>query len=137
MRRLLPFALLLVACSKPAETPPPAAKPPATGPKVESPKTPEAMAKAMDVPLYPGATAPDGLSTAPEKRTDGGTRYSLVLATKDTPEKALAWYGDHLRAQSVGGMVAGMSPKGNNVIVTAKVEAERTLVTIKSIAYPK
>ena len=135
MRRLLPFALLLVACSKPAPAPTATAAVPPKSAAV--PESPEAMAKAMDVPIYPGAEAPDGLSSRPDVRSDGSTHFSLVLATKDAPAKALAWYGDHLAAQTLGGMVAGKTPKGNDVIVTAKTEAGRTLVRIKSIAYGK
>lgn len=134
MRRLLPFALMLVACAKPAEAPQSPAPAPAPIAAAPVDTTPEAMAKAMDVPLYPDAEAPQGMSTQ-ERRGDGSTHYSLVLATKDSPAKATAWYAERLKTQAMGGMVAGRTSNGNDVIVTAKVEAGRTLIRVKSIAY--
>lgn len=141
MRRLLPLALLLVACSKP-ETSAPVAVAPTVPPKAATMvRTPGEMAKAMDVPLYPGAEAPQGMSLEPETRGDGSTHYSLVLATKDSPEKVARWYASELSMEAMPGMgghsVVGKTKKGNDLILTAAPEAGRTLVRIKTIAYPQ
>ena len=149
MRRLLPLSLLIVGftgagCAKEEKAASVTTMPPAsTGPVSNEPAskiatvdlTPASMATAMDVPLYPGATAPDGLSSKPDKRTDGSTRYSLVLATKDAPAKVLAFYAKELGLEAKAGTVVGTTKKGNAVIVSAAPEAGRTLVRLKSIAY--
>lgn len=141
MRRLLPLALILVACAKPEEAPAPVVvkAPPKATPLEKAPDTPEAMAKAMDVPLYPGAEAPDRMSSAPEKRTDGGIGYSLVLATKDPVPAVAAWYGKQLKLPALPGKkgmtVVGLTGKGNQTIVNVAPEAGRTFIRIKSIVY--
>ncbi len=138
MRRFLPLALLLVACTKPAPVPVVAPAPPKP---VAVDLTPEGMAKAMDVPLYPGAEAPDGLSVAPVRSKDGSTRYSLVLATKDPVDKAATWYADRLRSTAPkfqgGRSIFAQSPKGNDLQIVVAPEAGRTLIRIKSMAYQK
>lgn len=138
MRRLLPFALLLAACAKPepAKVQVPKDAGPVASPASAS-LTPAGMAKAMDVPLYPGAEAPDGLSTMPKRISDGTIHYLLVLATKDSPARVNAWYTSKLGLQAMGKMLAGKTKNGNDVIVTVGPEGGRTLVRIKSIAYGK
>lgn len=135
MRRLLPLALLLAACAKPHESAPPTE--PSAAKVVASALTPEDMARAMDVPVYPGATAPDGMSSAPEKRGDGSTHYAMVLATGDSPSKVLAWYAKGLDLPALGGSIIGKTKKGNDLLIKVAPEAGRTLVRIKSIAYGK
>ena len=138
MRRALPFALLLVACTKPAPVPVVATAPPKP---VAVDLTPEGMAKAMDAPLYPGSEAPDGLSTAPYRTKDGTVHYSLVLATKDPVDKAALWYAERLKTTAPkfqgGRSVFAQSPKGNDLQIVFAPEAGRTLIRIKSIAYVK
>lgn len=140
MRRLLPLALLLAACAKPAETPKLEQPPlPAAGGPAQVDLTPESVAKAADVPLYPGAEAPENMSTVPEHRSDGSTHYSLVLATSDPAKKVAEFYAERLKSRAVstshGLSIFTKSPKGNDVSVLVGTEAGRTLVRIKSIAY--
>ncbi len=144
MRRFLPLALFLVACSKPEETPKPVAsapKAPAEAPAEKPPGTPEEMAEEMDVPIYPGAEAPQDMSEVPAKRTDGGIGYSLVLATNDSVQKVGDWYakelGQNAVASAKGMTVVGMTKKGNQAIIVVAPEAGRTLVRAKAIVYPK
>lgn len=140
MRRTLPLALLLTACSKPT-TPPVAVSPPPAQKVVPTDITPEAMAEAMDVPTYPGVEAPEGMSSIPAKRPDGSTHYSLVLATKDPVDKVAGWYTKRLGLAAMPGMggqtIIGSSKKGNDLLVTIAPEAGRTLIRLKSIAYAK
>ena len=111
MRLLLPLALLLVACSKPAE-PPKLVEDISSRKVVPLPSvgTPEEMAQKMDVPLYPGAEAPQDMSEKPKKRPDGGIGYSLVLATNDPVKKVGEWYGKEL------GMSALPSKAGMTIV---------------------
>lgn len=136
---LVALALLLGACAKPADTTAPEAAP--TGKVVQTDMTPDDMAKAMNIPLYPGSSAPDGLSSKPETRDDGSIHYSLVLATKDTPEAAGAWYAQKTGLTAMPGMggksIVGALPDGTNVIITIAPEAGRTLIRIKAIVYKK
>lgn len=144
MRRLLPFALLIVGlvgtgCTKEEKAAPDTTAPVATGEPASKiatvDLTPARMAATMDVPLYPGATAPDGLSSIPDVRTDGSTHYSLVLASPDAPAKVLAFYAKALGLEAKAGTVVGTTKKGNAVIVSAATEAGRTLIRLKSITY--
>lgn len=135
---LLFVALLAVGCAKPAETTEAA---PATGAIVKTDLTPEQMAKAMGIALYPGATAPDGMSSAPAKRDDGSMHYSLVLATSDGPDKVGSWYAKETGLPAMPGAggksVVGALKDGTNVIITIGPEAGRTLIKIKAIVYSK
>ena len=135
---LLPVALLAAACAKPAE---PTSDSPAPATVAKSDLTPEKMAEAMRVPLYPGSNAPDGMSSAPEKRDDGSMHYSLVLATKDPVEKVGDWYAKKLNLEDMPGLggksIVGMLTDGTNVIITIGPEAGRTLIRVKSIVYAK
>ena len=134
----MPIALLAVACAKPSEK---AAETPAPAKVLKSDLTPEKMAKDMRVPLYPGATAPDGMSSAPERRDDGSMHYSMVLATKDPVDKVGDWYAKTLDLEDMPGMggksIVGMLKDGTNVIITIGHEAGRTLIRAKSIVYAK
>ncbi|RYG25401.1 hypothetical protein EON82_07225 [bacterium] len=135
---LVPVALLALGCAKQA---PPAESDPAPATVAKSDLTPEKMAVAMRVPMYPGATAPDGMSSAPEKRDDGSMHYSMVLATKDPVDKVGDWYAKELDLDDMPGMggksIVGMLKDGTNVIITIGPEAGRTLVRVKSIVYAK
>ncbi len=141
MRRLLPLALFLVACAKPVETSKAdaAGTPTPASPAASADLTPEGVAKSADVPLYPGAEAPENMSAMPDHRSDGSTHYSLVLATPDSLEKVTTWYVGKLALSSkpMGGgqTIIGKTPKGNDLIVTIAPEAGRTMIRIKSIAY--
>lgn len=153
MRRPLPLVLIALGllgtgCATSKETPqanPPVTKtaeasgdaPASKEPSAPADLTPESIAKAADVPLYPGAQAPDGMSMMPKKRDDGSTHYSLVLATNDPVKKVAAWYTEKLNLRAMSGMIIGKSPKGNDLILKIAPEAGRTLVHIKSIAYSK
>ncbi len=134
---LLVVALLAIGCAKPAETTTPEA--PEPGKIVKIDMTPEEMAKAMDIPMYPGSTAPDGLSSAPVKRDDGSMHYSLVLATNDPVKKVADWYatqtGIAAKQDARGVSLVGSTKGGVNLILGAATEAGRTLVTIKAIVY--
>ena len=135
---LVPVALLAAACAKP---PAPAEDAPAPATVAKTDLTPESMAKEMRVPLYPGATAPDGMSSAPKKRDDGSMHYSMVLATKDPVDKVGQWYEKELNLQPMPGMggksIVGMLKDGTNVIITIAPEAGRTMIRAKSIVYSK
>lgn len=133
MRPTLPLALLLLACAKPVAAPEASTPAPAT--VVKTDLTPEGMAKAMDLPLYPGATTPDGMSSAPSVRDDGSTHYSMVLATNDPPAKVAAWYAKTLGLPTLGGSIFGKTKKGNDASIRVSAEAGRTLIRLKSIAY--
>lgn len=140
MRRLLPLALLLVACAKPQTPAVPAVEAPAKPPAAASANlTPESLAKAMDVPLYPGAEAPDRMSSMPETRPDKSVHYSLVLATTDDVDKVAAWYEKQLGLKVMPGMggksIVGKTKTGNDVIVTIGPEAGRTMIRVKAIKY--
>src|SRR5687768_16837817 len=123
---LVPVAVVAAACAKPSA---PMEESPAPAKVVKSALTPESMAKEMRVPLYPGATAPDGMSSAPKKRDDGSLHYSMVLATKDPVEKVGNWYAKQLNLEvlpGVGGKsIIGMLKDGTNVIITIGPEAGR------------
>lgn len=135
---LVPVALLAAACAKP---PAPTEESPEAARVVKVDLTPEQMAKAMRVPMYPGATAPDGMSSAPDKRDDGSMKYSMVLATKDPVLKVSQWYEKELHLEDMPGMagtsIVGMLKDGTNVIITIAPEAGRTLIRVKSIVYAK
>jgi hypothetical protein len=139
MRAALPIllALLIVGCAKPTEAP--TTDVPEAGKIVKIDMTPEQMAKAMDIPMYPGSTAPDGLSSAPQKRDDGSTHYSLILATNDPVKVVAAWYakqtGIEAKADARGVSLVGSTKNGANLILGVKAEAGRTLIDIKAIVY--
>jgi len=102
-------------------------------------ETPAEIAAKCDVPLYPGASAPQGMSHMPKQDTDG-IHYELVLATKDSPRKVATFYATTLKLDSKvhgdNASLMGLTPKKNAVIIVAAPEAGQTIIRIKSIASP-
>jgi len=104
-----------------------------------NPPTPDELAADCDVPIYPGATAPQAMSHMPTKDSEGAMRYELVLATKDSPEKVAKFYGDKLHFESKQGeggvSLMGTTAKKNAVIIKVGPEAGQTIIRINAIAY--
>jgi hypothetical protein len=135
------LATLLCACSREPSIPDkPSDDPSARTTTIHNPpQTPQAASTACDVPMYPGAKAPDGMSRMPRVNQDGSTTYNLVLTTNDTPQKVADFYSNDLKIAPVktdiGLRIMGKTPKKNDAIVTIESEAGETVVRISSIAY--
>ena len=146
---LLAISLVLIGCSKPADQPAPDTTKPTTEkpvtkaetPKQEANLTPATLAEKIDAPLYPGSEAPDQMTRPPVDDKFGGTRYELVLATKDSIDKVAQFYQDKLHldalARDNGKQLIGKSPKGNDLLIMVGTEAGRTMIRFKAIAYKK
>ena len=142
MRKLVLAALTLsaIGCTKDEPVSEPTTDDPSARTTTAiSPMTPEELAAKCDVPMYPGATAPQGMSHMPTKDAEGAMRYELVLATKDTPQKVADFYAGklHLESKIIEGQatVMGNTPKKNAVIIAAGSEAGQTIIRVKAIAY--
>ena len=141
IRKLILPALTLSAfgCSRTEPTPEPGPDDPSarTTTAFNAPETPTEVAAKCDVPMYPGSTAPQGMSHMPRQDSEG-THYELVLATKDSPAKVASFYGSdlHLEPKIVGDKanLMGLTPKKNAVIIDAAPEAGQTIIRIKAIA---
>ena len=147
-RTVLVFAPLavLVGCSSSEKPEPATAKLPeikkgevGLAPTKSEDLTPEGLAKLMDVPAYPGAEAPDGVTRPPAKDGYGGTRIELVLATKDPVKNVADFYKNKLKIdgfpQGSGMQLIGKTSKGNDLMIAIGPEAGRTMIRIKAIAY--
>jgi hypothetical protein len=134
-------AVALSACSRGPAIPDQPLDDPSTRTTTLSnpPSSPMELAKECDVPMYPGAKAPDGMSRLPRKNQDGSMTYDLVLTTNDSPEKVANFYAEglKLKATKAGGAVhlMGKTPKKNDVILTIESGAGQTIVRISSIKY--
>ena len=137
---LIIVAFVLFGCQREVPT----AVPPATAsgtPREEASLTPYGLAQAMDIPVYPGAEAPDGRSRAPFEDSHGGTRYELVLTTSDPLEKVVGFYRDKLKldVMTTAGtaQAIGKTPRGNDLILSISREGATTAIHAKAIAYGK
>ena len=147
MRSLLAGIALLVAigCSGPAsETKSTAPAGDQASSQPGPTLTPEEIAKTVEVPLYPGATAPDGLSRAPAKDQAGDTRYELVLRTADPVEKVAAWYEKETKLEGMreGGsaQLIGKTASGHDAMITItpdESEKGKTRIRVAAIVYQK
>jgi hypothetical protein len=143
MRRYAPAVAVLLAfgCSKPISAPESPGDDPSsrTTTAFNAPSTPQEMAGRCDVPIYPGAQAPDDLSRMPHKDPDGNTNYELVLTTKDSGKQVGDFYGRALKLpvsqdKNVYTLV-GTSPHGSEVILHIDPEGGQTVIRIHSIAH--
>ena len=147
MRHQIPMVLAIVAvltsaCSRGPSLPEQPQDDPSTRTTTLSnpPSSPQEVAQQCDVPIYPGAKAPDGMSRLARKNQDGSTTYDLVLTTPDPPQKVASFYAHGLNlptTRSKSGLrLMGKTPKKNDAIVTIESEAGQTVVRISSMAYP-
>jgi hypothetical protein len=101
--------------------------------------TPETLAQAMDVPVYPGSRVPDGVSRAPQPDGHGGTRYELVMHTSDSVGEVSAFYRERLglAAMEEGdhAQLIGKTPNGNDAIIRIVRDGEMTTIRVNVIAY--
>jgi hypothetical protein len=118
----------------------PVSKPTTAGPQGEA-LSPERLAELVDIPLYPGASAPSGKSKAPLKDASGGTRYELIQVTADPVAKVAAFYKEKLALDTLvsgnSGTAMGKSPKGNYLILTLSRTGDETTIKANAIAPPK
>lgn len=141
MRRWIWSSLLLTAagCSRgPALPEQPSEDPSArTTTAYNPPSTPQELAAQCDVPIYPGAKAPDDMSRMPRHDNDG-VHYELVLTTKDPVGKVADFYSKQLKLPvdklQTTPSIVGETPKGNDLILTFNTELGQTVIRIKSIA---
>lgn len=103
-----------------------------------APVTPQQAAAQADVPVYPGAKFPDGVTMPPSKDSSGKVHTYLVMTTRDSPEKVAAFYeksGGHysLMQMKGGSEVQGMSPEGNLVLIDLTVSGGLTTISVKSV----
>jgi hypothetical protein len=99
-------------------------------------ESPESLAGRADVPIYPGATLPEGKSNV---RSDGQqTRFELVMESEDAALDVNAFYeresGFESRPDGDGFTLMGRTPKGHYAMVTVQREAEVTKIVAVSIA---
>jgi hypothetical protein len=101
--------------------------------------TPEELAKRCDLPIYPGAKAPDGMSRMPRKDPGGGTAYDLVLTTHDDKSRVTSFYSKVLKKPALrskeGNQIMGRTPKKNDAIVTVTSDGGETMIRINAISY--
>lgn len=144
-KRCSPLAFVLLfstGCSRgPALPDQPGDDPSArTTTAVNPPTSPQDLAAKCDVPLYPGAKAPEGMNRMP-RRDPEGIHYDLVLTTPDPPRKVIQYYATSLKlnASTTGGALAvmGKTPKGNDAIIAVASEGGQTVVRIQALAYAK
>jgi hypothetical protein len=91
----------------------------------------------LGVPQYPGATLKDEGSQAKVETSTGAT-HGIALVTPDPPQKVVDWYKGQLTdATSMnmpeGAMVMGKSKDGQQVTVTASLEAGKTTIGIVTL----
>lgn len=100
-----------------------------TDPQAASVNSPEELATRADLPLYPGATAPSGMSNV---RTSGKTtRYEIILSSPDTAEKVYLFYKGKLKkAEHIGANLMGLTPKGYYASIKAVRGEDKTDITI-------
>jgi hypothetical protein len=124
--RFLPALAFVASACGPKSTPPVAADPPSS---------PEELAKQADIPLYPDAVLPDKKSNV---RTDGKqTRYELIMATPDAPEKVLRFYKEALKLEShkeaSSYRLLGRTPSGNYAMIDISPDGKSTKINAVSI----
>ncbi len=89
--------------------------------------TPEELAQKADIPVYPGAGFPEGVSNV---RTSGAqTRYQLVMNTPDTTDKVRKFYGSKLKLDAKSGTtneLMGLTPKKHYVMIKLKPDGDHT-----------
>lgn len=91
--------------------------------------TPEELVKRADVPMYPGATAPEKRSNI--KRDGEEARYEIILLTKDNPQQVFDFYKSKLpKGEVIGTQHMAMTPNGNFASITAEPEGSQTRITI-------
>jgi hypothetical protein len=138
------FGLLMViaaGCTKSAVTAQAPGDDPSTRTTTDfnAPSTPEEMAQKCDVPIYPGALAPDDMSRMPHKDNDGNTVYELVLTSKSTPAQVAEFYSKSLKLPSSKGKdgttMFGTSPHGNELLLEIVHEGGQTVTRIHSIVH--
>jgi hypothetical protein len=141
MKRLVPWIglIALVGCSKSAPMPDHLSDDLSarTTTVFNAPSTPQEMAKICDVPMYPGAQAPDNLSRMPRKDPGGEMLYELVLTTKDEPSKVADYFATALKLPVVKGgggfSIVGRSPHKNDVMIQVDREGGQTVARIHAI----
>lgn len=125
--------LLLAGCSR-QESPRPAE---GAGKGEEAVLTPQSLAEKADVPIYPGAKVPDGRSRAPYEIPNGETRVEIVMETPDPLAKVIAFYEAKVKqiGNASGPLVAGKTPKGNDVLINVSRDGKLTTIKVNAIAY--
>jgi hypothetical protein len=97
------------------------------------------MAAKCDVPIYPGAQAPDDLSRMPRTDTDGNSHLELVLTSKDPIKKVADYYSKALKLPASKSddslSIVGKSPHNNEIILQIVREGGQTVIRIHSIAH--
>lgn len=95
------------------------------------------MALQADIPIYPGATFPNGVTKAPAKDSNGKLHVYLVMTTKDPAEKVLDFYKGkgqmEVTKEAKASQVMGVTPKGNMAIIKVATGASETTIDISSI----
>lgn len=99
--------------------------------------SPEKVALQADIPIYPGATFPNGVTKAPAKDSNGKLHVYLVMTTKDPAEKVLDFYKGkgqmEVTKEAKASQVMGVTPKGNMAIIKVATGASETTIDISSI----
>ncbi len=90
-----------------------------------------------DVPLYPGATFPNGKSQQPKKDESGKLHIYLFMETKDPVEKVVQFYQSagqfSVLKQSNMQQLQGLSKKGNLELITVTGSPTGTTIDVKSV----
>ena len=98
------------------------------------------LAEKQDVPVYPGATAPEGESSV--TKGTGETKYVLQLLTSDPFKKVAAFYEAKLPkissiCNSTGCDLIGPTPKGRLVQIKIGLKDSKTTISVVAIVeYP-
>jgi hypothetical protein len=80
----------------------------------------------VGVPFYPGTMPKAGEST--RVSTPEGNAFTVMLHSKDTPDKVAAFYRDHLKSQATGKQFVDMSgAEGSATLMLADDDAKRTV----------
>ena len=100
--------------------------------------TPEQVATQADLPIYPGASFPDGVSKPPTKDSNGKLHVYLVMTTPDSADKVISFYKAKEQKMEVVPdskvtQVMGETPKGNMAILKVSSDKKGTTIDISSI----
>jgi hypothetical protein len=134
MRKLIITVLTLLAiiacgCSRAPEV----AAPPQEVHEQAATDDPEAVLRAHDVPLYPGARPVLGMSAATLQIPEGAAHTTAWLS-KDAAEKVIGFYKAHLKNPIVEPqqkmMVLGTTRSGESVTVVTSPDVGTTRITI-------
>lgn len=97
------------------------------------------LATKADIPIYPGATVPEGQSKVTSSSAE--TRYEIDMVTPDSVDKVARFYKDklHLDRQGSSGTadMMGVTPKGELARIKIESKGGKTTIQAVSVDEPK